>query len=62
MSFCGKNKRKPTIKWVSVLMVPPLRIELRAEHYHCSVLPLNYGGICYIIIPKFLENATTCFD
>ncbi len=26
-------------------MVPTLRIELGAEHYHCSVLPLYYVGI-----------------
>ena len=25
-------------------MVPTRRIELRAEHYHCSVLPLYYVG------------------
>ena len=30
-------------------MVPTRRIELRAEHYHCSVLPLYYVGIKFII-------------
>lgn len=26
-------------------MVPSPRIELGAEHYHCSILPLNYDGV-----------------
>jgi hypothetical protein len=28
-------------------MVPLPRIELGTEHYHCSVLPLNYSGIVH---------------
>lgn len=42
-------------------MVPPPRIELGAEHYHCSVLPLNYGGMCNIYNKqkaKFLQVFT----
>ena len=26
-------------------LVPSPRIELGAEHYHCSILPLNYDGV-----------------
>lgn len=45
-------------------MVPTRRIELRAEHYHCSVLPLYYVGLIllesyYIII--YFYNFSTAF-
>ena len=37
--------KKPLFKGLTYFMVPVPRIELSAEHYHCSVLPLYYTGI-----------------
>ena len=36
--------KKPLFKGLTYFMVPVPRIELSAEHYHCSVLPLYYTG------------------
>jgi hypothetical protein len=40
-------KFKKAFKGFDLQLVPLPRIELGAEHYHCSVLPLNYSGIVH---------------
>ena len=46
------NIKKPSYEGSCLDLVPTPRIELGAEHYHCSVLPLNYVGVCLFIILK----------
>lgn len=29
--------------------MPPPRIELGTEHYHCSIIPFNYSGNCFYL-------------
>lgn len=46
MIICFIHVQEQTRTIISIFrMVPTRRIELRAEHYHCSVLPLYYVGI-----------------
>lgn len=42
--ICNAAYKNPFVR-VCFLMVPSPRIELGAEHYHCSILPLNYDGV-----------------
>ncbi len=42
--FYFQALKKPLFKGLTYFMVPVPRIELSAEHYHCSVLPLYYTG------------------
>lgn len=35
----------------NLLTLPPPRIELGTEHYHCSIIPFNYSGDYLSILP-----------
>lgn len=49
---CLHLKNKETGTYCPSLLsldLPPPRIELGTEHYHCSIIPFNYSGYLSII-------------
>ena len=56
--FYFQALKKPLFKGLTYFMVPVPRIELSAEHYHCSVLPLYYTCLLYTS-PKAISGRTS---